>query len=69
MKVTKLRQHRKKFDGVAAEQKKMRGVFNVSKVVNPDVPVTLPRVGGPTLEEIEAKYGPVSKMKPQGQRS
>lgn len=69
MKVTKLRQHRKKFDGVAAEQKKMRGVLNASKIARSEAPITLPRVGGLTLEEIEAKYGPISKMKPHGQRS
>jgi len=69
MKVTKLRQHRKKFDGVAAEQKRMRGVLNASKIARPEAPITLPRVGGLTLEEIEAKYGPISKMKPHGQRS
>lgn len=68
MKVTKLRQHRGKFDGVASEQNKMRGVLNASKVSNPDVPITLPHVGGLTLDEIEAKYGPVSRIKPQGQR-
>lgn len=42
--------------------------FNPSKQAVSEKPITLAKVGGLTIEEIEAKYGPISKFKPQGQR-
>ena len=62
--VKKMRQHR----GAPPQNPQMRGAFKASRVAVADKPVTLPRVGGPTMEEIEAKYGPVNRFKPQGQR-
>lgn len=51
---------------VKRDPKQLRGVFNASRSTVTDRPVSLPKVGGPTLQEIEAKYGPI---KPHGQRS
>lgn len=51
---------------VQRDPKQLRGVFNASRSTVTDRPVSLPKVGGPTLQEIEAKYGPI---KPHGQRS
>lgn len=61
--VKKMRQHRGK-----SEMKQLQGVFNASRTAVSEKPVTLARVGGPTMEEIEAKYGSISKFKTQGQR-
>lgn len=58
--VKKMRQHQGKFDG-----KQLQGVFNASRTAVTSKPVSLPKVGGLTLQEIEAKYG---SAKPQGQR-
>jgi hypothetical protein len=61
--VKKMRQHQGK-----SEMKQLQGVFNASRTAVSEKPVTLAKVGGLTVEEIEAKYGPISKFKTQGQR-
>lgn len=62
--VKKMRQHR----GKPLLSTKVQNLFNASRTAVSEKPVTLARVGGPTMEEIEAKYGSISKFKTQGQR-
>lgn len=51
----------------SSERQSHRALFGAAKnpVNSPPAPITLPKVGGPTLAEIEAKYGPINKMKPR----
>lgn len=67
MKIKKPRQRRGKFDGVVNEKKRNQAIFGAANASVTAVarPVTLAKVGGPTLEEIEAKYGPIRGIKKQ----
>ena len=69
---SKLRQHSKRFaalrvvDGMKQKKKMDQALFSPdSKATAPPKPVTLAPVGGPTLAEIEAKYGPIRAIKRQ----
>lgn len=60
----KLRQHAKKFDPLHGS----RNPSVASAIVrsaSPQSPITLAPVGGLTLDEIEAKYGPIRAVKRQ----
>ncbi len=65
MNIKKLRQHRGKFDGKVDEKKRYQAIFGAANasVASATRPITLPQVGGPTLEDIEAKYGPIRGIK------
>jgi hypothetical protein len=65
MNIKKMRQHRGKFDGKVDEKKRYQAIFGAAtaSVASTTRPITLPQVGGPTLEEIEAKYGPIRGIK------
>lgn len=67
MNIKKLRQHRGKFDGKVDEKKRNQAIFGAANasVTIAMRPITLAKVGGPTLEEIEAKYGPIRGIKKQ----
>ena len=58
----KLRQHAKKFDPLHASHNPTIASA-ISRSATPPRPITLPRVGGPTLDEIETKYGPIRAIK------
>lgn len=58
----KLRQHAKKFDPLHASHNPAIASAIV-RSATPPRPITLPQVGGPTLDEIETKYGPIRAIK------
>lgn len=62
--VKRMRQHQ----GKPPLSTKVQNLFNASRTAVSEKPITLAKVGGLTIEEIEAKYGPISNFKPQGQR-
>lgn len=58
----KLRQHAKKFDPLHASHNPTIASA-IARSPIPPRPITLAPVGGPTLDEIEAKYGPIRARK------
>lgn len=43
----------------AAKRSTERGVLRSQMTPRPGAPVSLPKINGPTMEEIEAKYGDI----------